>query len=104
MMKIFWPELAMAIDSGNQPLVTVAKCVECALRAEYRLAQVKEERAKVYKAPKEERNQAKQPAENNRRFKGRGQNNQIVKINCNNNDNNQNNGQHNNNGSTKRGN
>ena len=45
MMEMFRPELAMAIDNGNQPLITVAECLECALRAEYSLAQVKEERA-----------------------------------------------------------
>ena len=43
MMEMFKPELAMAIDSGNYTPATVADCVERALRAEYRLAQVKEE-------------------------------------------------------------
>ena len=45
MMEMFKQELAMAIDSANQPPVTVADCVERAMRAEYRLAQIKEEMA-----------------------------------------------------------
>ena len=60
MMEIFKPELSMAIDSGNQPPVTVADCVERAMRAEYRLAQVKEERAQFFKARKEEKTKEKQ--------------------------------------------
>ena len=42
MMEIFKSELAMAIDSGNYSLTTIVDCMERALRAEYRLAQVKE--------------------------------------------------------------
>ena len=49
---MFLLELAMAIDSGNQPPVTIAECVVRVLRAEYRLAQVKEERSEFYKARK----------------------------------------------------
>ena len=44
MMEMFKPELAMAIDSGNHTLATVVDCMERALRAEYRLAQVKEDK------------------------------------------------------------
>ena len=64
MMEMFKPELAMAIDSGNQPPVTVADCLERAVRAEYRLTQVKEERAQFFKARKEERTKDKQSGEN----------------------------------------
>ena len=42
MMEMFKPEVSMAIDSRNQPSVTVADCLERAIRAEYRLTQVKE--------------------------------------------------------------
>ena len=64
MMEMFKPELAMAIDSRNQPPVTVADCLERAVRAEYRLTQVKEERAQFFKARKEERTKDKQSREN----------------------------------------
>ena len=45
MMEMFKLELPMAIDSGYYTPTTVAGCVERALRAEYQLAQAKEERA-----------------------------------------------------------
>ena len=64
MIEMFKPKLAMAIDSGNQPPVTVADCLERAVRAEYRLTQVKEERAQFFKARKEERTKDKQSGEN----------------------------------------
>ena len=56
MMEMFKPELAMAIDSGSEPLTTVADCVARAIRVEYRLGQVKEERAQFHKAQMEEKN------------------------------------------------
>ena len=43
MMEIFKSELVMAIENGNQPSITVADCLERAVRAEYHLTQVKEE-------------------------------------------------------------
>ena len=60
MMEMFKPELSMTIDSKNQPPVTVADCVERSMRAEYRLAQVKEEQAQFFKARKEEKTKEKQ--------------------------------------------
>ncbi|GMN25168.1 hypothetical protein TIFTF001_047705 [Ficus carica] len=56
MLDMFRPEIAVVIDSGERPPTTVAKCVERALRAEYRLAQAKQERAKFF----EEKSQSKQ--------------------------------------------
>ena len=54
MMGMFRPELALAIDSGSHPPSTVADCLERAMRAEYHLIQVKEERDQYIKARKEE--------------------------------------------------
>ena len=82
----------------------MAESEERALRTEYCLAQVKEELAEFYKACKEERNQAKQPTENNRRFQGRGPNNHFGQDNRNNNNNNNHkNNRQNNNNLTKMG-
>ena len=41
MIEMFKPE-AMTIESGTEPLLTVADCMACTLRAEYHIAQVKE--------------------------------------------------------------
>ena len=48
MMDMFCPDIALAIESGGSPPVSVAKCVKRALRVEYRLAQLKEERARKF--------------------------------------------------------
>ena len=58
-MRMFWLELALAIDSGSQPPTTIADYLERATRSEYHLIQVKEERAQYYKAWKEEKGQYK---------------------------------------------
>ena len=50
MLEMFRPELAVVIDSGDNPPTTVAECVDRALRAEYRLAQAKEERNRIFEA------------------------------------------------------
>ncbi|KAL5561756.1 hypothetical protein UlMin_031503 [Ulmus minor] len=52
MMDIFCPDIALAIESGGSPPVSLAECVERALRVEYRLAQLKEERARKFEARK----------------------------------------------------
>ena len=52
MMDIFWPDIVLAIESGNSPPTIVAKCVERAIRIEYRLAQLKEEKAQNFEARK----------------------------------------------------
>ncbi|KAL5580524.1 hypothetical protein UlMin_012966 [Ulmus minor] len=52
MMDMFCPDIALAIESGGSPPVSVAECVERALRVEYRLAQLKEERARKFEARK----------------------------------------------------
>ena len=57
MMKIFHPVIALAIKSGSSPPTTVVKYVERAIHIEYRLAQLKEERAQNFKA---RRNQQKE--------------------------------------------
>ncbi|KAL5551368.1 hypothetical protein UlMin_001544 [Ulmus minor] len=60
MLEIFRPELAVVIDSGDNPPTTVAECVDRALRAEYRLAQAKEERNRIFEARKNQKGQTKQ--------------------------------------------
>ncbi|KAL5582106.1 hypothetical protein UlMin_014548 [Ulmus minor] len=52
MMDMLCPDIALAIESGGSPPVSVAECVERALRVEYRLAQLKEERARRFEARK----------------------------------------------------
>ncbi|KAL5549569.1 hypothetical protein UlMin_004800 [Ulmus minor] len=60
MLEMFRPELAVVIDSGDNPPTTVAECVDRALRAEYRLAQAKEERNRIFEARKNQKGQTKQ--------------------------------------------
>ncbi|KAL5545187.1 hypothetical protein UlMin_008971 [Ulmus minor] len=60
MLEMFRPELAVVIDSVDNPPTTVAECVDRALRAEYRLAQAKEERNRIFKARKNQKGQTKQ--------------------------------------------
>ncbi|GMN57118.1 hypothetical protein TIFTF001_026231 [Ficus carica] len=48
MLDMFHREIAVVIDSGEKPPTTVTECVKRALRAEYRLAQAKQERAKFF--------------------------------------------------------
>ena len=55
MMEMFRPELALNIDSGSALSSTVADCLSRAIRAEYRLNQLREERALAFKAKKEEK-------------------------------------------------
>ena len=57
---MFWPEISLAIESGESPPTTVAKCVERPIRIEYRIAQLKEEIARTFEARK---NQRKESAE-----------------------------------------
>ena len=57
MMNMFRLEIALAIESGGGPPTTVADYVDRAIRVEYRLAQLKEERARHFKA---KRNQKKE--------------------------------------------
>ncbi|KAL5582230.1 hypothetical protein UlMin_014672 [Ulmus minor] len=55
MMDMFKPDIALAIESGGSPPTTVARCVERAVRIEYRMAQVKEERNKYFEAKRNQR-------------------------------------------------
>ncbi|KAL5572377.1 hypothetical protein UlMin_021974 [Ulmus minor] len=59
-MDMLRPDITLAIESGRSPPHTVAKCVERAIRIEYRMAQVKEEKKKYYEA---KRNQLKEGSE-----------------------------------------
>ncbi|GMN22042.1 hypothetical protein TIFTF001_040161 [Ficus carica] len=52
MLDMFHPEITLVIDSGERSPTTIAECVERALRAEYRLAQAKQERAKFFEKKK----------------------------------------------------
>ena len=56
MMDMFRLDIALAIESGGIPPTMVARCVERAVRIEYRMAQVKEKKNKYFKA---KRNQMK---------------------------------------------
>ncbi|KAL5538583.1 hypothetical protein UlMin_045492 [Ulmus minor] len=69
MMDMFKPDIALAIESGGSPPTTVARCVERALRIEYRMAKVKEERNKYFEA---KRNQRKEGTEGQARNSNRG--------------------------------
>ncbi|KAL5540684.1 hypothetical protein UlMin_043336 [Ulmus minor] len=60
MLEMFRPELAVVIDSGDNPPTTVAECIDRALRAEYRLTQAKEERNRIFEARKNQKGQTKQ--------------------------------------------
>ncbi|KAL5575273.1 hypothetical protein UlMin_016972 [Ulmus minor] len=55
MIDMFKPDIALAIESGGSPPTTVARCVERAVRIEYRMAQVKEERNKYFEAKRSQR-------------------------------------------------
>ena len=70
MLEMFRPDLTVIIDSGDHPPETVADCVGRALRAEYRLAQAKDERAKFFKAKKEEKAQSKQGGDSHKKLQG----------------------------------
>ena len=52
MMDMFYLDIALAIESGGNSPISVTECVDRALSVEYRLVQLKEERAKKYKARK----------------------------------------------------
>ena len=69
MMDMFWPDIALAIESGGSPPTIVARCVERAVRIEYRMAQVKEERNKYFEA---KRNQRKEGTEGQAKSSNRG--------------------------------
>ena len=69
---MFRPELALAVDSGPEPPSTVTDCVARAIRAEYRLGQVKDDWAQNFKARMEERNREKNGS---RRYQGGNNNN-----------------------------
>ncbi|GMN65863.1 hypothetical protein TIFTF001_034929 [Ficus carica] len=60
MMRMFRSDLAVVISSGPHPPLTVAECVNRAIRAKYWVGQNKEQRAKFYKEKREENAQAKQ--------------------------------------------
>ncbi|KAL5549894.1 hypothetical protein UlMin_000070 [Ulmus minor] len=69
MMGMFRKDIALAIESGGSPPTTVAKCVERAIRIEYRMAQLKEERAQNFEA---RRNQRKEGTEGQNKNSNRG--------------------------------
>ncbi|KAL5538466.1 hypothetical protein UlMin_045568 [Ulmus minor] len=68
-MDMLRPDITLAIESGGSPPRTVAKCVERAIRIEYRMAQVKEEKNKYYEA---KRNQRKEGSESQNKNFNRG--------------------------------
>ncbi|KAL5553805.1 hypothetical protein UlMin_041206 [Ulmus minor] len=68
-MDMLRPDITLAIESGGSPPRTVAKCVERAIRIEYRMTQVKEEKNKYYEA---KRNQRKEGSESQNKNFNRG--------------------------------
>lgn len=88
MIKMFRSDIALVVDSGSQPPTTVADCVNRALRAEYHIAQSKEEKAKFWDAKKKEKTQ-------NQQNKGNDQGAQANKLGRGSNQNNQNNNKRN---------
>ena len=58
MMDMFRPDIALAIESGGGPPTTVADCVDRAIRVEYRLAKLREERARHFEAKKSQRKES----------------------------------------------
>ena len=69
---MFKTDLAVVISGGGRPPTTVEDCVGRAIRAEYWVNQNREERAKFFKAKKEERAKGKQNPE--AQSKGQGSN------------------------------
>ena len=69
MIDMFRSDIALAIESGGSPPTTAARCVERAVRIEYRMAQVKEEINKYFKA---KRNQRKEGTEGQAKNSNRG--------------------------------
>ena len=55
------PDIALAIESGGGPPTTLVECVDRAIRVEYRLAKLKEERARNFEPKK---NQQKEGSDN----------------------------------------
>ena len=60
MMEMFRSDIATMVDVGDSAPSTVAECVDRAIRAEYRLAQEKEDKKKFFEERKKEKGQAKQ--------------------------------------------
>ncbi|KAL5580978.1 hypothetical protein UlMin_013420 [Ulmus minor] len=69
MMDMFRPDIALAIENGGSLPTIVARCVERAVRIEYIMAQVKEERNKYFEA---KRNQRKEGLESQAKNSNRG--------------------------------
>ena len=68
-MDMFRPNIALAIESGGSPPTMVAKCVERAIRIEYRLVELKEERARNFEA---RRNQWREGSDSQAKGSNRG--------------------------------
>ena len=66
---MFRPDIALAIESGGSPPTMVEKCVERAICVEYKLAQLKEERAQNFEA---RNNQWKEGSDNQVKGSDRG--------------------------------
>ncbi|PON46318.1 hypothetical protein PanWU01x14_252650, partial [Parasponia andersonii] len=64
---MFRPELAVVVDSGNNPPTTIVECIGRALRVEYDLAQAKEEQQKYFESKKNQCGQAKLNENNKQR-------------------------------------
>ena len=72
LLEVFHPELTALIETGEHPPTTMADCVSRALRAEYRVNQSREERAKFYEAKRAQKRQEMTEARNNKASQGGG--------------------------------
>ena len=58
MMDMFRLDISLAIESRGGPPTTVVDCVDRAIRVEYRLAQLREERACHFETKKNQRKES----------------------------------------------
>lgn len=94
MLEVFRPDISLAIESGRGQPATTADCIEKAYRAEHRLNQLKEMRARMFETRKKQGEQSNRPNyRNNSGFgnKNKGQQSSQVQGRNNNSNNNFNN-------------
>ncbi|KAL5546618.1 hypothetical protein UlMin_006305 [Ulmus minor] len=94
MLEVFRPDISLAIESGGGQPATMADCIEKAYRAEHRLNQLREIRARMFETRKKQGEQSNRPNyRNNSGFgnKNKGQQSGQVQGRNNNSNNNFNN-------------
>ncbi|KAL5557083.1 hypothetical protein UlMin_039319 [Ulmus minor] len=61
MLEVFRPDISLAIESGGGQPATTADCIEKAYRAEHRLNQLREMRARMFESRKKQGEQSNRP-------------------------------------------